>query len=667
MSIHKSTLRLFKALPITVKRRAQAKKGLLGKTIRRGYIFSPEVVYNYFTVQLSEGQNYLLDMIEEIYGITAESLNSSFHKSWVKIKDTPQEELMIEQLAHYLTTYGKEAPGDYLTEKEEQFGVDRLAEKIIDLPDFESNKIKDENYIYIPKEALDIPDVNVDIQLIVIKGCMKEELKDKLLTLLASGIALKEETIQDCVEIAKFVELDDMEIVGIKNKEVKTALYDQLGLVPQNPVEFLRYVVYKATGETLLIKNKALIEKIKESDKSVANLFALYIGSSGFEKLAEIFYRFKPIFLAFKIQDGLKPLINKLRRLAVKYHKPMPEDFLNTVTAKLKESHRFDYGKLASELKRVSVFRKIRLAYALKYRTKDVDSILYRIRNGKGYATDFSFARKDYANEILKVVLNSIVRDVSKNVKGKRIYIPEHIHYSLPATEKQFTGNFPSGTYVVVPKDIIFGINWHNVPGKVVDLDLSVLSPSEGKIGWDSDYKTGTGSIMFSGDITDARNKNGATELFYVKRQKKEALILYVNYYNFSAEHEVPFKIIVAQEKPVNWKQNYMVDPNNLVAMSNSKINQKEKVLGLLVTTFDECRFYFTETYVGNAITSSNSELAEHSRKYLFGFYENTIGLKDVLIKAGAIVEDYGKKVKAFDIDLSPEALEKDTILNLLK
>ena len=580
---------------------------------------------------------------------------------------------MVEQLAHYLTTYGKEAPGDYLTEKEEQFGVDRLAEKIIDLPDFKSNKIKDENYIYIPEEVLDIPGIlSEDVRLVVIKGYTKEELKDKLLTLLASGIALKEETVQDCVEIAKFVELDDMEIVGIKNKEVKTALYDGLGLVPENPVEFLRYAVYKATGKTLLIKNKVLIEEIKESPKVTPSLsfvlFSRYLDSYGLEKLAEIFYRFKPIFLAFKSNSPkMGPTINRIRKLAVKYHKPMPEDFLNTVTAKLKESHRFDYGKLASELKRVNVFRKIRLAYALKYRTKDVDSILYRIRNGKGYATDFSFARKDYANEILKIVLNSIVRDVSKNVKGKRIYIPEHIHYSLPATEKQFTGNFPSGTYVVVPKDIIFGINWKNVPGKTIDLDLSVLSPSEGKIGWDSDYKTGTGSIMFSGDIVNACGKNGATELFYVKRQKKEALILYVNYYNFSAEHEVPFKIVVAQEKPVNWKQNYMIDPNNLVAITNSKINQKEKVLGLLVTTLDECRFYFTEIYVGNSITSSNSELAEHSRKYLFGFYENTIGLKDILTKAGAIVEDYGKKVKAFDIDLSPENLEKDTILNLLK
>jgi len=669
MSIHKATLRLFKALPIIKKQAGSSRYGdSVAKTIPRGYVLSPSVLYAYRGAKLDEA----MKLIEEVYGITAESLNSSFHKSWAKVEDTPQEELMVEQLAHYLTTYGQEQPKEYLIEKEEQFGVDHLAEKIIELPDFRSDKIQDENYVYIPKEKLEIPHWDREnIQLVVIKGYTKEELKDRLLILLASGIALKEETVQDCVEIAKFVELDDMEIVGIKNKEARAALYDQLGLVPQNPIEFLRYIVFKATGQALLIKNKALIEQIKTSEvKGWSKLFFTYEKEYGLARLAEIFYRFKPIFLAFKVKISLKSTINKIRRLAKKYHKPMPEDYLNTVTAILRNGATLEEGEFRGALDRANVFRKIRLAYALKYRTKDVDSILYRIRNGKGYATDFSFGHKGSAKLVLNKVLNSIVDDVKKNVEGKRIYIPDYIHYTLPATEKQFTGNFPSGTYVVVPKDIVFGINWHNVPGKAVDLDLSIISPTEGKIGWDSDYRTGTGSIMFSGDITDARGKNGATELFCVKRQKKEALILYVNYYNFSAEHEVPFKIVVAQERPVNWKQNYMVDPNNLVAMSNSKINQKEKVLGLLVTTFDECRFYFTETYVGNAITSSNTKLAEHSRKYLFGFYENAISLTDILERAGAIV--YTKLLlpgdfSEVDINLSPEALEKDTILNLLK
>lgn len=654
----KATIRLFKAVPVKTKRK-KSNKNLLERTIRRGYIFSPEVIYNY--------SNYdeLIRLVEEIYGMTAEKLNSSFHKSWIKIKEADMEQLVVEQIAHYLTTYGKEQPKEYLIEKEEQWEVDNLAEKIIELEDFESSKIREENYVYIPKEKLEIPDMDMDdIRLVVIKGYTKEELKAKLLDLLGSGIALSEDTISDATDVAIFLELTEKDIENIKNKEVKVVLYDYLNLVPENPIEFLRFAVYKATEKTLLIKSPGLIEEIKEAkNKGIIKLFSDYKIKHGLEKLAEVFYRFKPIFLAFRINERLKPTINKIRKLAVKHHKPLPEDYLNSITAKLKKDEKIDEDRLKDELKRVNVFRKIRLAYALKFRTKDVESILYRIRNGKGYATDFSFEKKDSAKKILGIVLDSIVKDINKNIKGKKIHIPGHIHYSLPATEKQFTGNFPSGTYVSIPKDIIFGIHWKNVKGHTIDLDLSVISPTEGKIGWDSDYRTEGGSILFSGDITDARGQNGATELFYVKRQKKEALILFVNYYNFEEKVEVPFKIIVAQEKAGDFRKNYMVNPNNLVAVANSKINQKEKILGLLVTTFDECRFYFTETSIGNSITSSNSEVAEHSRKYLFGFYENAIDLEDVLTKAGAKIVG-GKD--ASDIDLSPEGLEKDSILGLL-
>ncbi|MBA7563933.1 hypothetical protein ES695_20225 [Candidatus Atribacteria bacterium 1244-E10-H5-B2] len=339
----------------------------------------------------------------------------------------------------------------------------------------------------------------------------------------------------------------------------------------------------------------------------------------------------------------------------------MPEDYLNEITAKIKTSDRIDEDKLRSELKRVNTFRKIRLAYALKFRTKDVDSILYRIRNGKAYATDFSFENKPTAKMTLAIVLDSIVEDVRKNVKGKKIYIPDYINYSLPATEKQFTGNFPSGTYISIPQDMLVGIYWENVEHNVVDLDLSLLSPSVGKIGWDGSYRTDEGNILFSGDITNA--PTGATELFYVKRQSKDSFILFLNYYNYNSDVKVPFKIIVAKEKAKDFGEKYMVNPNSIITVVQSEITQKQRVLGLLITTTDESRFYFAETSIGMSITTSDSKFAENSRKYLMSFYQDSIELKDILSKAGAeLVNNKDKR----DIDLSPESLEKDTILNLL-
>ena len=271
-----STIRLFKALPIKTKSKSKLNEQVTADTIKRGFIFSPEVFSNYSDQEL----------LKLKIGLSGEELNSSFHKSWQKIITASIEQLVIEQLIHYFTTYGLENLGIY-----------------------------DKDYVYIPSEALNVPDIDLDkIKLIVIKGYTKEELKVKLLNLLQTGIALKEETLKDVTNVALFVELNEKEIQEIKNKEVKTALYEYLGLVPENPVEFLRYIIYKSTETTLIIKNEELIEKIKEKQNlGVTKLVLKYKEKHGLEKLSSIFYRFKPLFLAFRTNSQLKKMINKIR------------------------------------------------------------------------------------------------------------------------------------------------------------------------------------------------------------------------------------------------------------------------------------------------------------------------------------------------------------------
>ena len=103
---------------------------------------------------------------------------------------------------------------------------------------------------------------------------------------------------------------------------------------------------------------------------------------------------------------------------------------------------------------------------------------------------------------------------------------------------------------------------------------------------------------------------------------------------------------------------------NLKLCVAKSKIVKKQQILGLLVTSLDESRFYFSETNIGRSITSSRNKYTDQSRKYLFNFYTNTISLNEVLELAGAkIVTDK----ENCDIDLSPESLEKATIINLLK
>lgn len=630
-----SVIRLFHAVPVKTKRKKKPSAGLLLKTLQSGFMFSPQVCANYSDQELLK----MVPIVSGNVGLSARQMNNSLHKSWKKIKTADIRQLLMEQVIHYITTYGFKAMGVY-----------------------------SEDSVYIPNEKLDIPALKNDVAITVINGYTTKEIQEKLMKLIASGVALKYQTVADVVSI--FGDLDigiteeDLEVV--KNKEVKIHLYDLLGLVPKNALEFLRFVVYKATDTTLLIKSPGLIAQIRESDKSnIGSLFTQYKTKYGLQSLARIFYRFKPIFLAFRTNRALKIYVNQIRRLAKLYHKPMPEDFLNNVTGMIKTGKKFSTAKLNRELDKVNTFRKIRLAYALNFRTKDPLSIMYRIRNGKGFATDFESTRhKTVVRLVRDEVVRSIVKDLKKNVKGKKIFIPENLNYALPATEKQFTGSFPSGTYVTVPQDMVFGVHWENQEGRPIDLDLSVVASGIGKIGWDSQYRDEDRQVLFSGDVTDApKSKGGASELFYVAKQKKANLMLFCNYFNFDEELPVPFKILVAQEKAGKMKLNYMVDPNNVQAITTSIMDVKEKMLGIIVTTTKECRFYFVESSIGKSITSSDSEAAKHSRNYIYDFYRNTINLNELLVKAGGKL---CKNREKCDIDLSPESLEKDSILKLV-
>jgi len=640
-------LRLFKAVVVKSnvvgpKQKRHVSEELLKKTIKRGFIFSSNVLANYSESELG----LLVAQVEQEVGLTSEKMNATFHKSWAKVKNASMEQLVMEQLVHYLTTYGFEALGIY-----------------------------NEDSVYIPKEKLEIPELKEGIKLVVIKGYTEQEIKDKVIKLLQSGIALKEDTVKDVFTVAIEVGFKEKDIELVRNKEIKIAFYDHFGIVPNDPLEFLRYVIFKTTKSTLLIKNKMMISLIKayfthnniNDGKDITKAFKTYVKDNSLGRLAEIFYRFKPLFLAFRSNKEMKKIVNKIRRLAVEHHKPMQESYLNTITSQLKNNIAIDVKLLQEELDKVNIFRKIRLMYALKFRTIETDSILYKVRNGKSFATKFEFTNQDNAKRILDIVTKSIVNDMKSKVEGKKVYIPKDVIYALPATEKQFTGNIPSGSCVKVDKDMVFGVHWYNSPETRVDIDLSLLN-IDGKIGWNDRFRSsedGDADILFSGDVTDAPRPNGATELFYVQRQVKGAHMMMVNNYtfNFGKYDEVSFDIIVGKEQVSNLNRNYMVDPNNIVATVKSSMQDKQKMLGIIVTTTKGNRFYFTESSLGNSIVSTNNEYTEQAREFTLNYYEHAPTLNDLLEKAGCILVDDKSKC---DIDLSIESLEKDKIISLI-
>ena len=172
------------------------------------------------------------------YGKDGLKWNQTFHKDLEIVKNAPIEDLVIQQLIHYITTYGFEALGCY-----------------------------NSDLVYIPKEKLEVPELDIDnIELINIMPITADELTTKLMVLLTSGIALSKQTIQDIMVLSDYIDKDRFD--EIANREIRIALYDKYRIMPKNPENFLRFLIFKTTGDTLKIQSVELINKIKNKLKT---------------------------------------------------------------------------------------------------------------------------------------------------------------------------------------------------------------------------------------------------------------------------------------------------------------------------------------------------------------------------------------------------------------
>lgn len=648
-----ATLRLFKALPVGTKKVLGYRANLYEinlKTIPMGFVLAPEVTEAY------PNTDTVVREVDSLYGVNPEDLNKTLHKSFNKVATASFYRLLAEQVVHYYTTYGAEALGVY-----------------------------DPDNVYMPSERLDVPPIDSkEFPLTVIRGLTPDELRAALLNLLVSGVALSEQSVEDALSVASSVSLTDDEIEEIKNREVKIGLYELYGKVPADPAEFLRLVVYKTTGSTLLIKSKGAVTAVAEgaTAHNVLPLFNRYAQAHGLETLSKIFLRYKPLFLALRSDASMRPVVNRIRRLAVQNHQPMKQDYLNSVTADIKNGGLsgggLRYGLLRHALSdsNVNIYRKIRLARALAVRLDpNLDAALYRVRNGKSFATTMTpFNRQESleAMQAYATVMESIAESLAPVVDGKRIYIPAGVNYGLPSTEKQFTGTLPAGTYVEfdaangLGMGMVAGIYWEDQSGHRVDLDLSV-SNLDGKFGWDGNYRSTDREVLFSGDVTSA--PKGASEVFYFGDRAVGSWMLNVNYFNFRETVPVPFKIVVGSSGYSDIRNNYMIDSNRLLASAADVLDVHQKNLGMIVCDSNPDvphRFYFATSDMGGGITTRHNAHAEQARRFMMSALKTSPTLNDVLEKAGAILVTDRALVDDQTLDLSPSAVDKTTVLSLL-
>lgn len=581
----------------------------------------------------------------ELYGIKGNFLNNAFHKNFETVANSDIETLYLQQIMHYITTYG-----------------------------FENLGIYNDKTIYIPAEELDIPELKGNLEFVSIKAISESQLTDMINNFVLSDVAFSKQTVEDIVALASYINKDDID--NIKNREVKTALYDLLNIVPNNAEEFLRYVIFKLTGNTLKIKNSDTFNTLKRSDKDKAlNLFKTYLtNDEKYKNLSSIFLRNKLIFLALKGDNKeLNSIINKLRKLAEKNHISVQSSCLDNLTSQC-----YEKDTIINALDKITVFKEMRILNALRLYDANPEFLGYKVRNGRMYMS--ANEKKRNLSREIDIVLNHLKERLSDKISGKVFYIDEGVELALPVSEKQFCSEFPEGTIVKVPygTNIVFGIHWFDKDCKRVDLDLHIMDISNNFYGWNSSIRDEDRTILFSGDMTAAPLPKGASEVYYINSKHNNIFSVYLNDFNYVKD--VDFTFFVAGSDELNNKEvkNYVVDPNKVLLQTKNTIIDYSMSLGLVIVENNQINFVLSKNALGKNIIP-NKGLSEQSLSFLLASFKAKMTLNELIEYCGGKViatptymkhstDKEGKEITeelSADYDFSAKSLTKDALISL--
>ena len=595
------------------------------KSVKLGYIISPECCNRF---------------VDEWLDTLTANYNATFYKQWDDVISKSRFEIFLDQIRHYASTYGKWQKGE----------------------EVEGNG-------WVPNDGGITPRFE---DLKVIEPITEDEMADKCLDVLKSGIALKDSTMKVMCDFYKETKWDgtdySREMVAkmlseVKNKEAMCYLSQKFSILPADEFGMLRCIALAYVGKPALIKSRATIATIKKKaeDKSFRSPL-LDLEDMQIERLSRIFLRFKPIFLAMKGGENkdskVASIVNRLRRLAEKNHKPFKIGFWENI---IKEEQPVEEVK--KRLGDLDNFRKVRLMMLCKERMDfPTTTGVFTIRNGKQFVRE-QYSPKYDKNWIARLYF-LLEESLCESIKGKActVRLPEHYDLVLPTSEKNFVGNFPYGTSFGMTKNNVVGVYWRNEWG-TRDYDLSMTDLRGNRIGWNSDWYNGRrggddNSVIYSGDVTNANPE--AVELLYMREDAPDGIVMVNQYWG---NPKSKFRFFFANEcLDGRVMKNHMVDPNNIRfdTMMEHEVDEggRQMTIGMMLDN----RFYLMSMGTGNRRVSTG----KYAPVIIDGMKKKAkcfIGLKEILYRAGFEVLDKDSEVVP-DIDFTNP--EKDTLIKLL-
>lgn len=600
------------------------------------------------------------------FGVKAKAINSTFFSNFEAVQNTPDDLRIFMQMLHYACTYGGWNIHDPYT-------PNQLSET-----ELEQAKVAFEHCRKID-------------------AIKSEELHQTMQQTLYTSFALDKGRLDslECVVKAYNIKLIPEKI---QNKEFACMYSEITNILPKQPEAMLRYLIYLTTNQTLLIKNEDLINRIYNCYyiSQCFDAFKTYIEEyDGEKQFAKIFYRFKPLFLAFKkaFKNGdnnatikqkeyVALHINRIRRLANMYHKPMNQVTLANLVPNIDTLSSDD---IYTMLEQATIYQLIKVYNAINHKLysnimfKSDEAIKksYHIRNGKDFIVDkenTQLSLKTSSNLIqTRSVIESLLAQKLSHLKGQKILLNKDITYGVPISAKTFTGNLPYGTTFDVGEKLIVGVAWE----VDADIDLSATYQDGRNIAWYHSWQDD--DTVFTGDMTELNRYGYAAEFISTKAKKDmQSIIMNLNLYRNWAD-KVPFKLIIGTS--MNHKKIEKSSFDYLKTIADA-VNIKYTVpfdnltdgLSLGYTQYAEGNMQFVVSNVsnlGHQIARRGEEMLEALKnqaigKLTFNDLLEKVGAEIIYEKPKSIIDEDGELIEPEYIDMTVETISVDKFLKLL-
>lgn len=485
------------------------------------------------------------DVLEFFKNWTA-NYDSTFYKTWQDMKSKSREEIMWDQIFHYMTTIWV----DY------QWGYGLIP--------------NDHNYE-------DQPEIFKELK--IVKAISMPELLERCYELDNSGIALSNEVVDFIVDVFAQCHPEgcqEEDIIGFTNKELRAKLFAAYNIIPLDAFDILRYIATKSLGNAMIIQNKESIKKIKAAQKDANKRFDFSkLDEKRMIALSSIFLRFKNWILAFKDKSiENNHAINKLRRLAKTHHKPITIGFWEDVLAK-----KPNLDVVVANLSTLSIWKRIKIMQACKEHIAQPEYKSYLIRNQKLYYKQASKEESIKYYEALYLILKT-------TLPKKKVRLPKNIILAAPSSEKSFVGNYPLGSKFRFEDSAFAGMYWKKGWGQIFDVHYFTNEPfsnsrpswyDQRHVGWNSQFKLPDNSIMFSGDVCSPNPD--ATDVMLIKKSAPAGYFT-INYYSMhwdggNSERRCDFILGYGNENGTR-----MVNPADIVFRIPLEFTQPQKIVG---------------------------------------------------------------------------------------